>query len=97
MDDPLPVVMRWVIRAATGFNGPTPPRCPYHARGHGLHAPPPLPTTFTIVDSPHPMDVGSMSHACGLGLEGIVSKRIGSRYISGRTRAWLNRTTRISR
>ena len=28
-------------------------------------------------------------HACGLGLEGIVSKRVGSRYVSGRTRAWL--------
>jgi len=28
-------------------------------------------------------------HACGLGLEGIVSKRIRSRYVSGRTRAWL--------
>jgi ATP-dependent DNA ligase len=28
-------------------------------------------------------------HACGLGLEGIVSKRIGSRYVSGKTRAWL--------
>jgi ATP-dependent DNA ligase len=28
-------------------------------------------------------------HACGLGLEGIVSKRIGSRYGSGRTRGWL--------
>jgi bifunctional non-homologous end joining protein LigD len=28
-------------------------------------------------------------HACGLGLKGIVSKRIGSRYVSGRTRAWL--------
>jgi bifunctional non-homologous end joining protein LigD len=28
-------------------------------------------------------------HACGLGLEGIVSKRITSRYVSGRTRAWL--------
>jgi ATP-dependent DNA ligase len=28
-------------------------------------------------------------HACGLGLEGIVSKRIGSRYVSGRTRVWL--------
>src|SRR3954454_5467196 len=25
-------------------------------------------------------------HACGLGFEGIVSKRIGSRYVSGRTR-----------
>jgi bifunctional non-homologous end joining protein LigD len=28
-------------------------------------------------------------HACGLGLEGILSKRIGSRYVSGRTKAWL--------
>jgi ATP-dependent DNA ligase len=24
-----------------------------------------------------------------MGVEGIVSKRIGSRYVSGRTRAWL--------
>ena len=31
----------------------------------------------------------SFEHACGLGLEGIVSKRIGSCYVSGRTRAWL--------
>ena len=28
-------------------------------------------------------------HACWMDLEGIVSKRIGSRYVSGRTRAWL--------
>jgi len=28
-------------------------------------------------------------HACGPGLEGIVSKRIGSRYVRGRTQAWL--------
>ena len=28
-------------------------------------------------------------HACGMDLEGIVSKRTGSRYVSGRTRAWL--------
>ena len=28
-------------------------------------------------------------HARNLGLEGIVSKRVGSRYVSGRTRAWL--------
>jgi bifunctional non-homologous end joining protein LigD len=28
-------------------------------------------------------------HACAMDLEGIVSKRIGSRYVSGRTRAWL--------
>jgi bifunctional non-homologous end joining protein LigD len=28
-------------------------------------------------------------HACKMGLEGIVSKRLGSRYVSGRTRDWL--------
>jgi hypothetical protein len=28
-------------------------------------------------------------HACWMGLEGIVSKRIGPGYVSGRTRAWL--------
>ena len=28
------------------------------------------------------------AHACKLGLEGIVSKRLGSRYVSGRTRDW---------
>ena len=28
-------------------------------------------------------------HACWMDLEGIVSKRIGSRYVSGRTRTWL--------
>ena len=27
-------------------------------------------------------------HACWMDLEGIVSKRIGSGYVSGRTRAW---------
>ena len=28
-------------------------------------------------------------HACAMGLEGIVSKRLGSRYVSGRSRDWL--------
>jgi len=28
-------------------------------------------------------------HACRMGLEGIVSKRLGSPYVSGRTRHWL--------
>jgi len=28
-------------------------------------------------------------HACKLGLEGIVSKRLGSRYRSGHSRDWL--------
>ena len=30
-----------------------------------------------------------MCHACKLGLEGIVSKRLGSQYRSGRTKDWL--------
>jgi bifunctional non-homologous end joining protein LigD len=28
-------------------------------------------------------------HACKMGLEGIVSKRLGSRYVSGRSRYWV--------
>ena len=36
-------------------------------------------------------------HASGLGLEGIVSKRIGSRYVSGRTRAWLKTPSGLMR
>jgi bifunctional non-homologous end joining protein LigD len=36
----------------------------------------------------HPGDV-VFRHACRMGLEGIVSKRLGSRYRSGRTRDWL--------
>jgi bifunctional non-homologous end joining protein LigD len=31
----------------------------------------------------------ALRHACKLGLEGIVSKRLGSRYVSGRSRDWL--------
>jgi ATP-dependent DNA ligase len=31
----------------------------------------------------------TLRHACKLGFEGIVSKRLGSPYISGRSRAWL--------
>src|SRR6478609_2967494 len=34
-------------------------------------------------------------HVCWMDLEGIVSKRIGSRYVSGRTRAWLKPKNRI--
>jgi len=34
-------------------------------------------------------------HACWMNLEGIVSKRIGSRYVSGRTRAWLTPAARL--
>ena len=44
-------------------------------------------------------------HACWMDLESLVSKRVGSRYVSGRTRAWLKtkipdierRRTRCSR
>jgi bifunctional non-homologous end joining protein LigD len=36
----------------------------------------------------HPGDV-VFRHACATGLEGIVSKRLGSRYRSGRTKDWL--------
>jgi ATP-dependent DNA ligase len=28
-------------------------------------------------------------HACALGLDGIVSKKLGSRYVSGRSQDWL--------
>ena len=36
----------------------------------------------------HPGDV-VFRHACTMGLEGIVSKRLGSRYVFGRSRDWL--------
>jgi bifunctional non-homologous end joining protein LigD len=36
----------------------------------------------------HPGDI-VFRHACKMGLEGIVSKRLGSRYISGRSQHWL--------
>ena len=36
-------------------------------------------------------DDGDMffAHACALGCEGILSKRLGSRYVSGRSRDWI--------
>ena len=36
-------------------------------------------------------------HACWMDLEGIVSKRIGSRYVSGRTWAWLKTNPNFER
>jgi bifunctional non-homologous end joining protein LigD len=36
----------------------------------------------------HPGDI-VFRHACKMGLEGIVSKRLGSLYVSGRSRDWL--------
>ena len=41
-----------------------------------------------INDLPYPGDV-VFRHACNMGLEGIVSKRLGSPYRSGRTKDWL--------
>jgi len=38
--------------------------------------------------------VAIFRHACWMDLGGIVSKRIGSRYVSGRTRAWLKTKNR---
>ena len=37
----------------------------------------------------HPEGVVVFQHACKLGCEGIVSKRLGSRYRSGRSPDWL--------
>jgi bifunctional non-homologous end joining protein LigD len=37
----------------------------------------------------HPGDI-VFRHACKMGLEGIVSKRLGSRYVSGCSQDWLN-------
>jgi bifunctional non-homologous end joining protein LigD len=36
-------------------------------------------------------------HVCKVGLEGIVSKRLGTRYRSGRSRDWLKSRTRRRR
>jgi len=37
----------------------------------------------------HPDGLTVFQHACKMGLEGIVSKRLGSRYRSGRSPDWL--------
>src|SRR3954469_20006577 len=37
----------------------------------------------------HPDGITVFQHACKMGLEGIVSKRLGSRYRSGRSPDWL--------
>jgi ATP-dependent DNA ligase len=39
------------------------------------------------IDIENPADV--FRHACKLGFEGIVSKRLGSPYLSGRSRHWI--------
>jgi ATP-dependent DNA ligase len=53
--------------------------------GSGLH----------LCEHLHGEGMEIFEHACSLGCEGIVSKRAGSRYVSGRTdngrrRAWIN-------
>jgi ATP-dependent DNA ligase len=40
---------------------------------------------------------GALRHACKMGLEGIVSKRLGSRYRSDRWPDWLKSRTRRRR
>jgi len=37
----------------------------------------------------HPDGLAVFQHACRMGLEGIVSKKLGSRYRSGRSPDWL--------
>jgi bifunctional non-homologous end joining protein LigD len=37
----------------------------------------------------HPEGDVAFRHACKMGLEGIISKRLGSRYRSGRSPDWL--------
>jgi hypothetical protein len=46
---------------------------------------------FGIALNEHFNEPGELVYrmACGLGCEGIVSKRLGSRYVSGRTREWV--------
>jgi bifunctional non-homologous end joining protein LigD len=45
----------------------------------------------------HPEGDVVFRHACKMGLEGIVSKRLGSRYRSGRSPDWLKLRTRKRR
>ena len=42
----------------------------------------------------HPDGLTVFQHACKMGLEGIVSKRLGSRYRSGRSPDWLSAVKR---
>ena len=56
--------------------------------------PPPLVAGADGVQFSAALDVEGatvFAHACQLGLEGIVSKRVGSRYRSGPSRNWLKR------
>jgi ATP-dependent DNA ligase len=52
-------------------------------------------TTHRFAQSPRPEFMlsakvaESVRHACKLGFEGIVSKRLGSPYVSGRTKHWV--------
>jgi bifunctional non-homologous end joining protein LigD len=48
----------------------------------------PLPGLVLNATYEEPGDV-VFKHACALGCEGMVSKRLGSRYTSGRSRDWL--------
>jgi ATP-dependent DNA ligase len=43
----------------------------------------------SLPEKAHPDGEAVFRHACKMGLEGIVSKRLGSRYRSGRSPDWL--------
>ena len=45
----------------------------------------------------HPEGAVVFQHACKMGLEGIVSKRLGSRYRSGRSPDWLKEAPAVRR
>jgi hypothetical protein len=61
----------------------------YTGHGGGIH----------FLDNARYGDPGDMvfRHACAMGLEGIVSKRLASRYRSGRSPDWLKFKTRRRR
>jgi bifunctional non-homologous end joining protein LigD len=63
----------------------TAPTC---ARSRSRSAKRPWPVRFNE-HLEHPDGIAVFQHACQMGLEGIVSKRLGSRYRSGRSPDWL--------
>jgi hypothetical protein len=65
------------------------PQLGYTGHGGGIH----------FLDNARYDDPGDMvfRHACAMGLEGIVSKRLASRYRSGRSPDWLKFKTRRRR
>ena len=60
-----------------------------YARRHGQHSPQEPAGVRLSGHLEHPDGLTVFQHACKMGLEGIVSKRLGSRYRSGRSPDWL--------